>query len=363
MFQSLLVTGADAQDVLRRCRDELSAYRGRFTLGLVYLSDHLAGDAGGRVEGIRIASGIEHWLGGVAVGVLGTTGDAFDEPAASIMLMDLPLEDVHLFGPVRDTDALDAQVRRFQHEASPLIGLVHVDPRRPEVPAVLSSLAREGSTYLVGGLLSSRGPYAQVGRDMGEGVASGALFASGVTVATRLSQGCSPIGPRRSVTQMQGDLILELDDRPVLDVLVEDLNSDGGGAADIHVALPRLGSDTGDYRVRNLLGVDTDEGTLAVGEHLSAGDVLMFCRRNVQAARRDLERMLDELRRAVPGEVRGGVYVSCLARGPNLFDEPGLEVSLIRERFGDIPLTGFYANGGIAGEEIYGYTGVLTLFL
>ena len=82
----------------------------------------------------------------------------------------------------------------------------------------------------------------------------------------------------------------------------------------------------------------------------------------VQSLREDLDRMLDELAATVAGPVQGGIYVSCLARGPNLFREPGLEVSLIRQRFGEIPLAGFYANGEIAGQDLYGYTGVLTVF-
>ena len=36
---------------------------------------------------------------------------------------------------------------------------------------------------------------------------------------------------------------------------------------------------------------------------------------------------------------------------------------MISETLGDIPLVGFYANGEIAGNQLYGYTGVLTLFV
>jgi small ligand-binding sensory domain FIST len=33
----------------------------------------------------------------------------------------------------------------------------------------------------------------------------------------------------------------------------------------------------------------------------------------------------------------------------------------IRRQLGDIPLTGFFANGEISNNRLYGYTGVLTL--
>jgi small ligand-binding sensory domain FIST len=36
---------------------------------------------------------------------------------------------------------------------------------------------------------------------------------------------------------------------------------------------------------------------------------------------------------------------------------------MVKEYVGDIPLTGFFANGEIAHNRVYSYTGVLTLFL
>ena len=36
---------------------------------------------------------------------------------------------------------------------------------------------------------------------------------------------------------------------------------------------------------------------------------------------------------------------------------------MIQDELGDVPLAGFYASGEIAGHRLYGYTGVLTLFL
>ncbi len=34
----------------------------------------------------------------------------------------------------------------------------------------------------------------------------------------------------------------------------------------------------------------------------------------------------------------------------------------MQSALGEVPLVGFYANGEIAGDRIYGYTGVLALF-
>jgi small ligand-binding sensory domain FIST len=36
---------------------------------------------------------------------------------------------------------------------------------------------------------------------------------------------------------------------------------------------------------------------------------------------------------------------------------------MVRDALGDFPLAGFFANGEICNERLYGYTGVLALFL
>jgi small ligand-binding sensory domain FIST len=44
-------------------------------------------------------------------------------------------------------------------------------------------------------------------------------------------------------------------------------------------------------------------------------------------------------------------------------DETNGELGLVQEVIGDIPLVGFYANGEISNHRLYGYTGVLILFI
>jgi small ligand-binding sensory domain FIST len=60
---------------------------------------------------------------------------------------------------------------------------------------------------------------------------------------------------------------------------------------------------------------------------------------------------------------RGGVYYSCIGRGASLFGPDSGELKLIRETLGEFPLVGFFCNGEISHNRLYGYTGVLTLFM
>src|SRR5207244_6819612 len=88
----------------------------------------------------------------------------------------------------------------------------------------------------------------------------------------------------------------------------------------------------------------------------------LFCRRGPDSARADLVRMLKQLSGRLAGPPKAGIYVICIARGAALFGEPGVETGLIRETLGDFPLIGFFANGEISRDRLYGHTGVLTLF-
>ncbi len=116
--------------------------------------------------------------------------------------------------------------------------------------------------------------------------------------------------------------------------------------------------------VRNLIGIDLGQKLLAIGEHLTPGEEIMFCRRDGNTAREDMLRMLRDLKARAQGrQIRGGVYYSCLGRGRYQFGEDSEELKMIAEEHGDFPLVGFFANGEIFHNRLYGYTGVLTLFL
>jgi small ligand-binding sensory domain FIST len=45
-----------------------------------------------------------------------------------------------------------------------------------------------------------------------------------------------------------------------------------------------------------------------------------------------------------------------------MFGEQSEELRVIKHHLGDVPLVGFYASGEIGGRNLYGYTGVLTVF-
>ncbi len=131
----------------------------------------------------------------------------------------------------------------------------------------------------------------------------------------------------------------------------------------IFVGLPVTGSDTADYLVRNLIAIDPEQKLLAIGDLLEEGASIMFCKRDGDSARQDMLRMLNELAKRARGTIKAGVYFTCLGRGRHQFGASSQELKMIRDELGDFPLVGFFANGEISHNRLYGYTGVLTLFI
>ena len=89
----------------------------------------------------------------------------------------------------------------------------------------------------------------------------------------------------------------------------------------------------------------------------------MFCRRDGTSAIDDMQRMLAGIKAGFTGVPKGAVYYSCLGRGESLFGADSAELKMISHALGEIPLVGFFANGEISHNRLYGYTGVLTVFL
>ena len=338
-------------------------------LGFVYVTDAFGPSLGAVVNYLRERTSIDHWVGSVGLGICAPGVEYFGVPAIAVMVATLPAGAFRVFdGISSDFGTFEAIHQDWCNAQSPYFAVVHGDPQNAAMPDLIEGLAsRIGDGYLTGGLASAETAMVQVADGLTSGGLSGVLISPKIPVATRLSQGCTPIGPRHQITRAERNIIIELDGRPALEVFNEDIGEilarDLRRAAGyIFAALPIVGSDTGDYLVRNLIGVDPRTGVIAIGEGIESGQKVMFCRRDAQSAASDMTRMLSELEQSLSTTPKGGLYFSCLARGPNLFGPNSEEVAMIREVFGDLPMVGFFANGEISHNRLYTYTGVLTLF-
>lgn len=367
-FRAAHGTGADWRAALDACLQALGPNPEQ-GLGFVYLTDVIADQAQEVVGALRQETGISDWIGATGLGILGNSpqgpGEYYDQPAIALMVAELPVSAYRIF-PGPGGDAAGADESWFA-EQRPAIAIVHADPRANRLAMMLERLSEASGTYLLGGLIAARGHHIQIAGQAMEGGASGAWIARSVPIASSLCQGCVPIGPAHVASAAGRNIIMEIDGRPALDVFKEEIGDMLARNLErcanfIYAALPVKGSDTGDYLVRNLTGIDPARGWIAIGDSIEAGDPVIFTKRERLSAEHELKQMLERLKQRLKGPIRGGIYFSCLSRGANLFGEGAAEVRAITEVLGDIALAGFFANGEINHCRLYGHTGVLVLF-
>ena len=358
----------DWQVAVGQCLARVAPIPEGFNLGFVYCSDLFAHEFVEIVQQLKKNTGIPHWVGSVGVGVCATGREYHGEPAMSLLLCHLPPTSFTIFSTDEsDSKACVRRCRKDLQEHPTPFAIVHGNPNRETVPDVIVDLSRQmGAGFLVGGLASSRGDYTLIANVPTHDALSGVMFSDEVAISTRLTQGCSPIGERHVITSCEENLIITLDDRPALDVLKQEagellMNEPQRMANYIFAGLPIRGSDTGDYLVRHLVGIDPNMGIIAIAERVTPGYSLIFCRRDPQTAYVDLLRMLHAIKPEKPP--RGALYFSCTGRGENQFGPDSRELKTIMEVLGNVPLAGFFCNGEISNNRLYGYTGVLTLFL
>ena len=337
--------------------------------GFVYATDRMADHLADIVQGLRDGTGVEHWVGCLGMGISAGGEEYFDRPALAAMVAPFDAGAFRILPTLTEgTDQLSDDDRAWIAKTEPILGLVHGDPAHPGITELIDAVAEDTADFLVGGLTSSRGPHHQVAGGITGGGVSGILFAPEVDVVTGLSQGCVRLAGSHVVSDCVDNVLVGLDGRPALDVFKDDIGDHltenlGALAGSVHVAITVEGSDTGDYMVRNLVGIDPQRGWIAIGDLVHPGERIVFVRRDPASAESDLLAMGETLKRRAAKPPRGGLYVSCVARGPNMFGAVGRESAIIREALGDVPIVGFYANGEISNNRLYGYTGVLTLFL
>ena len=310
----------------------------------------------------------------MGIGVIATDTEYLDEPAMSVMLGAFPDESYRVFSGRQRPPR--AGTRTASGSLAGNFAVVHGDPHTPDIPELIEDMSRKvDSGFIVGGLSSSRTRTVQIANGILQGGLSGVVFSSDVAIATRLTQGCAPLtradthAPvRHRVTACDRNVIAALDDRPALDVFREEIGADlardlSRAARTVLVGLSVPGSDTGDYLARNVIGIDPRNKLFAIGALVEQGMSIMFCRRDGDAARQDLVRILRALRSDLRGAPKGGLYYSCIGRGAQMFGRKSAELKLIGSELGEFPMVGFFCNGEISHDRLYGYTGVLTLFV
>ncbi|MFA9418773.1 MAG: FIST C-terminal domain-containing protein [Gammaproteobacteria bacterium] len=337
------------------------------SLGFLYVTEALATSLDQILQKLGQHLEVQDWIGTVGLGICYTGTEIYDEPAAVIMLTQF--QGYEAFAISNSSPGMgDALAGITTRVDSPGLGIIHGNPAQAEFTPTFQALCDTMSdTFFVGGLGSTYSSAPLVLNQATDATIAGVLFEDSAGMIVSHTQGCTPLQNSHVITRCEQNLVIELDHRPALEVLKEDIGDvlardieKIGGY--IFVGFPVPHTDKNDYLVRNILGIDLDRSIIAVGEYVEEGRSMMFCRRDGNSAVEDLQRMLRDIGSRISGPPRGALYFSCIARGRSQFGDDSVELKIIQQQLGDIPLVGFFANGEILHNRLYGYTGVLTLF-
>jgi small ligand-binding sensory domain FIST len=325
-------------------------------------------------------------LGCASSGVVGRGAEMEDEPAISVLALELPGA---VLRPVRFTQGmLEEAVEGSLAErigVDPVLvngWIVLADPFKMDGALLVERMnAAYPGLPVMGGLLAPEPGQRQTWvmlngqayADGGVGLSIGGAF----DVLPVVSQGCEPIGETWTITSVDGKWIETISNRPALQMLSDtlatlpvDVQQDAHDqlVAGLAANEYRESFGRGDFLIRNVIGINRETGAIALGARPRVGQTIQFQLRDAATAELDLTATLLEAQLRLAGrEPVAGVLASCNGRGRGLFGTPHHDAAAIERRFPGLPLTGLIAAGeiGPVGSKIFihGFTSSLALIV
>jgi small ligand-binding sensory domain FIST len=386
-FAAALSTAADTAQALEDvCAQTQGRLDGPPDLAVLFYSPHHGDGAA------ALAAGVREWLApGCLLGcpgesIVGNDREVEDGPALSLWLGRWPkkvgLTPFHLTHEETPDghSLLGWPAALAEAEPDKALLLVLADPHTFPVGAFLQEVneAHRG-LRVVGGMASgARGPgdcRLLLDDQVHEQGAVGVLLQGPLGVRAVVSQGCRPIGKHMVITKARENVILELSGQSPLAQLQQIWQE----ASDEDRELLRHGLHVGrvineyqgefqrgDFLIRNVIGLDSASGALAITERVRVGQTVQFQVRDAASADEDLHALLQLDLSAHARKPAGALLFTCNGRGTRLFPQPDHDAGVLRREAGAIPLAGFFAQGElgpIGGQNfIHGFTASVVLF-
>jgi hypothetical protein len=240
------------------------------------------------------------------------------------------------------------QALRSQLAVQPTVTILLYDPLTgADTDLFLAGLNSQVECPIVGGGAAhafNYGALQQTYQYFGDRVMSrGAVaFAISGTFTAELGvcHGCSPVGVEMTVTKADGNVLLELDGRPAVDVWREISSSTDqqvGLIAALAIGVHRAGGPgaTGDeYLVRAAYAIDAGRGGLILGSAIATGTRIMLHHRTSEDVFQGAEILARSFRQRLAGKtIRAILCFECGARTkPFLGDEDTLRENLLIQR-------------------------------
>lgn len=207
--------------------------------------------------------------------------------------------------------------------------------------------------------------------------AIGVAMTGNIAMDTVVSQGCRPVGRPYVVTKAEDNILFALGGRQAVEVLHEvlfslsqadrELAQQGSIFVGLVINEMRSAFASGDFLIRNIVGLDPGTGALAISNRLEVGQTMQFHLRDAATSREELRRLLERCGHPPQvGPPAGALLFNCTGRGKSLYGTAHHDVKTIQTIAGQLPIGGFFCNGEIGPiggtNFLHGYTASLGLF-
>jgi small ligand-binding sensory domain FIST len=375
--------GAAASQAVAEARASLGARPPSFAV--LFASPHFSGSAPALVAAVAEETGGVPLIGCVAQAVAGGGREVESGPAVSLWLA-AEIGPVETFAMEFVQTASGGAFGGYRFNPSPEpaqhagIHLMVCDPFTFPAGDLLAHLNQHVPGAVVmggmasGGLRSGESLLFLDDRVVTHGAVGAHLPRAGIHPL--VAQGCRPIGDPYTVTEADGNLIVEIGGKPplarlrdlalALPVQEQELLARG-----VHLGIVideyQVEPGQGDFLVRGIAGADPESGAIAVGGELEVGQTVQFHVRDARSADEDLRRTLEREAAALGGRpAAGALLFTCTGRGTRMFAEPDHDTGLLAQALGEIPVAGFFCDGElgpVGGQNfLHTFTASIALF-
>lgn len=192
---------------------------------------------------------------------------------------------------------------------------------------------------------------------------------------TATSGACRLLSTLEPIEEVNGGLVMRIGNHKALDVLSRCTVEKPQGQEPppvVFAALAHPDDVTSDGRtrffVRPIRGIDTTRRGIMVGDEARPGMRMGFAVRDASLARSELDTTARFVAQNMLGSAPNfGIFLTCAGRGQNLYGAPDVEVRILRQRFGDLPIVGMHSAFEISPQDKHAprlelYTSILALF-
>lgn len=402
-WASALSQKASLEAAVQEVAEQAQTALGRSAdLGLLFISSAFTSEYSRLMPLVKEVLQVPHLIGCSGGGVIGNNAmgqpeELEQQAAVSLCLASLPGVTVHSFQiSPEDLPDLDGPPERW-------VDLVGVSPQDEPSFILLADPFSSGINDLLQGLDFAYPGAVKVGGLAGVGSLNnrsglfcnyeryqegtvGLALSGNIVMEAIVAQGCRPIGRPYRVAEGDRNVLLKLEEpvavkvgasselRTPLEILQEifqtlDEKDRELAQSSLFVGIAQSEFkqilDSGDFLIRNLLGVDPRNGAIAIGDRVRPGQRIQFHLRDARASEEDLTTLLKAyMAQKTPTAPypAGALMFSCMGRGQGLYGQENFDSELFRRHLHGTPLAGFFCGGeiGPVGNStfLHGYTSV-----